>query len=332
MSRASRHIRRFAVALLIFVPLLSLSACGGAVIGLVAGGGIGGTGFSTGAIIAFGSVIVNGVEFQTGDNTIRRLLDVSDNNIAGLPDNEVFQVGMVVRVHHAAGDHTALRIDYQDDLEGPVANLDDAAGRFTVLGQPVAFDNATNLLIEPGAAFADNAIVEISGLYDADGLLRATFIKVEPAGSKTVFEIKGFVSDLDNQAQTFRLGPAPGVATVAVSYAGAELKDLPSSGPANGLYVEVKTPSSSGTLAAESVEGKNSVADDAPAEGEVSVEGFVADLTGNATSGFDFTLNGIRVHAAPGTSGIGAVVPNARVEAEGTVTNGILAAEKIEPK
>jgi hypothetical protein len=332
MSRARRLIRRFAAAMSLFLPLLSLSACGGgaAVVGLLAGGGIGGTGFSTGAIIAFGSVIVNGVEFQTNDNTIRRLLDDSPDNIPG-KDNEVFQEGMVVRVHYTAGDNTALRIDFQDDLEGPAANLDDAAGTFTVLGQPVAFDDTTNILVEPGAVFADNAIVEVSGLYDADGLMHATFIKVEPAGSKTVFEIKGFVSALDNQAKTFRLGPAAGSAAVTVSFAVAELKDLPS-GLDDGIFVEVKTQTPAGTLVADSVEGKSSVADDTPAEGEASVEGFVADLTGGAASGFDFTLNGIRVHAAPGTNGIDAVAPNVRVEAEGTVSNGILNAEKIEPK
>lgn len=330
MNRAMRHIRRFAATLLFSLPLLSLSGCGGAVVGLVAGGGIGGTGFTTGAIIAFGSVIVNGVEFQTNDNTIRKRLDDGPGDISGL-DNEVFHVGMVVRVHHAAGDNTALQIDFQDDLEGPVANLDDGAGTFTVLGQPVAFDNATNFLFEPGATFADNAVVEVSGLYDAAGLLHATFIKVEPAG-KTEFEIKGFVSGLDNQAQTFGLGPAPGVATVSVSYAGVQPGDLPAAGLANNLFVEVKTASVSSPLAATRVEVKNSIEDDAPAEGEVSVEGFVAGLTGSAGAGFDFTLNGIAVHVAPGTAGIGAVAPNARIEAEGTVSNGILTAIKLEPR
>jgi hypothetical protein len=330
MIRASAFIRRFPGALLLLAASLSLTGCGGAAVGLLAGGGIGGTGFSTGAIIAFGSVIVNGVEFQTGDNTIRRLLDDSPDNIPG-EDNEVFHQGMVVRVHYTAGDNTALRIDFRDDLEGPAANLDVAAGRFTVLGQPVAFDGSTNILVEPGAAFADNAIVEVSGLYGADGLLHATFIKVEPAGSKTVFEIKGFVSALDNQEKTFRLGPAAGSATVTVSFAVAELKDLPS-GLANGIFVEVKTPTPAGTLVADSVEGESSVADDAPADGEASVEGFVADLTGSAASGFDFTLNGVPVHVAPGTEGIGAVVPNALVEAKGTLVNRVLNAEKISPK
>jgi hypothetical protein len=311
----------------ILLSSLSLSACGGAA-ALFAGGGIGGTGFSTGAIIAFGSVIVNGVEFQTTDNTIRRLLDDSPNPVAGL-DNEVFRAGMIVRVRHAAGDNTALQIDYKDDLEGPVANVDDAAGTFTVLGQPVAFDDATNFLLEPGATLADNVVAEVSGLYDGDGLLHATFIKLELSG-KSEFEIKGFISNLDISLLTFDLGPIPGTATVAVSYAGAELRDLPF-GLANGLYVEVKTPSTSGILVASSVEDENSVADDAPDDGEVEVEGFVTNLSGSDPN-FTFLLNGVTVTTSLATAGRNNIAPNAHVEAEGTVSNGIFTADEIKSR
>ncbi len=320
--------RRAPAAAAILLASLSLSGCGGGAAALFAGGGIGGTGFSTGAIIAFGSVIVNGVEFQTNDNTVRRRLDVSPDNIQGL-DNEVFHVGMVVRVHHEAGDNTALRIDFQDDIEGPVANLNQAAGTFTVLGQPVAFNDNTNFLFGPGATLTDNAIVEISGLYDADGVLHATFVEVEPPGSKTVFEIKGFVSNLT--ASTFTIGPRPGAGTITVDYATALLKDLPPGGLADGLFVEVKTASTAGTLVASSVEGKISVADDAPDEGEAEVEGFVADLAGSPPD-LAFLLNGMPVRTNAATDGKQNVILNAHVEAMGTVSNGILTAEKIVPR
>lgn len=329
MKRAWAFIRRFTGALLLLAASLSQTGCGGAVVGLLAGGGIGGTGFSTGVLLAFGSVIVNGVEYQTDDNTIRRLLDDPTFDPTGLPDNAVFRVGMVVRVHYVAGDNDALQIDYQNDLEGPVANLDAGARTFTVLGQPVVFNDNTNFLVEPGAAFVDNAIVEISGLYGANGTLYATFIHVEPS-DKTLFEIKGFVSALDNQALTFGLGPAPGVATVTVSYAGADLSDLPS-GLANGLYVEVKTLSTSGTLVAESIEEETSIADDAPDEGEAEIEGFVANLAGSSPE-FTFLLNGVQVRTNAATRGLENVSLNAHVEAEGTLSNGVLIAEKIDSR
>lgn len=327
MKSAMAFLRRAPAAAAILLASLSLSGCGGGAAALFAGGGIGGTGFSTGAIIAFGSVIVNGVEFQTNDNTVRRRLDIGLENIPGA-DNEIFHVGMIVRVHHEAGDNTALRIDFQDDLEGPVAGLDDGAGTFTVLGQPVAFDNATNFLFVSGAAFADNAIVEVSGLYDSDGVLHATFIEVEPPGSKTEFEIKGYVSNLTTS--TFTIGPRPGAGTIAVDYATlpAEQKDLPPGGLANGLFVEVKTASTAGTLLATFVEGEIDVADDAPDAGEARIEGYVANLEGSFPD-FTFLLNGMTVRTNAATAGLPEVFPNAHVEAEGTVSNGILTAESI---
>jgi len=327
MKSAMAFLRRAPAAAAILLASLSLSGCGGGAAALFAGGGIGGTGFSTGAIIAFGSVFVNGVELETNDNTVRRRLDIGPENIPGA-DNEVFQVGMIVRVHHAAGDNTALRIDFQDDLEGPVAGLDDGAGTFTVLGQPVAFDNATNFLYDPGAILVENAIVEISGLYDADGVLHATFIEVEPPGSKTEFEIKGYVSNLT--ASTFTIGPGPGAGTITVDYTNEVLKDLPS-GLANGLFVEVKTASTAGTLVATSVEGEIDVADDAPAEGEAKIEGYVADLAGSPPD-FTFLLNGMSVRTSAATDGLQFVLPNAHVEAGGTVSNGIITADRIKSR
>jgi hypothetical protein len=329
MKSAMAFLRRAPAAAAILLASLSLSGCGGGAAALFAGGGIGGTGFSTGAIIAFGSVTVNGVKFETNDNTVRRRLDVSPDNIQGL-DNEVFRVGMVVRIHHEAGDNTALRIDFQDDLEGPVADLNSGAGTFTVLGQPVAFDNATNFLYDPGATLVENAIVEISGLYDADGLLHATFIEVEPPGSKTEFEIKGYVSNLT--ASTFTIGPMPGAGTITVDYATlpAQQKDLPL-GLANGLFVEVKTASTAGTLVATSVEGEIDVADDAPDEGDADIEGYVSDLAGSSPD-FTFLLNGMSVRTNAATEGLQFVLPNGHVEAEGAVSNGILTADSIKSR
>jgi len=324
MKSAMAFLRRAPAAAAILLASLSLSGCGGGAAALFAGGGIGGTGFSTGAIIAFGSVTVNGVKFETNDNTVRRRLDVGPENIPGA-DNEVFQVGMIVRVHYEAGDNTALRIDFQDDLEGPVAGLDDGAGTFTVLGQPVAFDNSTKFLFVSGATFVENAIVEVSGLYDAGGVLHATFIEVEPPGSKTTFEIKGYVSNLT--ASMFTIGPGPGAGTITVDYATAEIKDLPA-GLANGLFVEVKTASTAGTLLATSVEGEIDVADDAPDEGEAKIEGYVANLEGSPPE-FTFLLNGMSVRTNAATEGWQIVFPNAHVEAEGTVSNGILTADRI---
>ena len=59
-------ISKSILAILILTPLLIQTACnesGGG--GLLAGGGIGGTGISVGEISGFGSVIVNDIDFDT---------------------------------------------------------------------------------------------------------------------------------------------------------------------------------------------------------------------------------------------------------------------------
>lgn len=319
--------RMAAGILLSLLVSVALSACGGGT--MTAGGGVGGTGISVGSVTDFGSVFVNGVEFITDNNTRRRLLDISTENQSGT-DNVVFRRGMVVRVRHT-GDNNAVQIDFQDDLEGPVANFDNTAGTFSVLGQPVAFDNATNIFLEPGAAFANDNIVEVSGLYDADGNLRATFIKIEAPPAKTVFEIKGFVNNLNTLQQTFTIGPRPGTGTIVVNYASVppdQFKDLPT-GLANGLFVEVKTTSAAGPpIVATSVEGKTSVADEAATSTSVSLEGFVANLSAPSPP-FTFVIDGLTVSASAATPGVSNVEPNAHVQVEGIVTNGVLAAGKI---
>ena len=87
---------------LLLITCLGLSGCGGGGAGGVAdigGGGIGGTGISsTGTIDGFGSIFVNGVEYETGDSEV--LLD-------GQPASErrlrLGMVGTVRRPSNAGG-------------------------------------------------------------------------------------------------------------------------------------------------------------------------------------------------------------------------------------
>ncbi len=73
---------------LMTVFIAGLTACGGGT--QVAGGGIGGTGISQGSITAFGSVWVNGVEFDTSNASIlRNGSSVTQSDLA---------IGMVVTV------------------------------------------------------------------------------------------------------------------------------------------------------------------------------------------------------------------------------------------
>ena len=84
---------------------LTLAGCGGAggLASTSGGGGIGGTGLtSTGSIDGFGSIFVNGVEFETDES------DVSLDGLTSTQDK--LRLGMVVTVHGTVNaDGTALR-------------------------------------------------------------------------------------------------------------------------------------------------------------------------------------------------------------------------------
>lgn len=225
---ATNSMLRYAlIGAVLLAATALLAMCGG-------GSSPGPSGTTRGVITGFGSVIIDHrFEFQTSNLTQRMHLDDGPGDISGA-DNSVFRIGMVVTVHHGADDF-AEEIEFENDLEGPVAGLAGVAPNrsFTVLGQPIVTDNGT--FIE-GGAVDNGAIVEVSGLTDAaTGIIHATFIEVKTG--VTTFEIKGFASQ-DN-GSSFKLGQLPGLTTVTVNYSPSALHDV-TAGSVSG-FVEVKT-------------------------------------------------------------------------------------------
>ncbi len=193
----------------------SLAGCGGGGAGLggspAAGNGpSGGNEVSTvavGRIDAFGSVFVNGVEFETNKSTF----NVRGENPA---DQSSLSVGMVVRVkgvHDSNGHGEAHEIRYDAEIEGLVADVtsgnptskavsnatEDATKHFTVFGQEVIATATTVFKGVHGTAYSLGALangdhVEVSGDY-ADGVLIATFIERKDP-TDTVYEVRGTIS------------------------------------------------------------------------------------------------------------------------------------------
>lgn len=239
--------------------VLSITACGG--------GGGSSTGSTQtndasprtaqGIITGFGSVFVNGVEYEVDGRT--------SISVDGSPGHEdALGVGMLVTLtgtRNADGTTgTATSIVYADEMEGPVTatTLSNGAGTLTVLGQTVTVTADTVFESRlPGVtsldAIAVGNIVEVSGYAAAsDGSVIASRIEVKAPdrGSHSgEIEVKGIISGLDTTQKTFQLG------ALVVSYSDQTV--LPSGGPANGQYVEVKVTaaySGSGPLPAAVVE------------------------------------------------------------------------------
>ena len=179
------NLSNFVKQIFILSTVASLSACGGG----GGGGGGGGTPPSTtlsnGEITGFGSIFLNGVEFNTDSATFI----VDDVVLTGI-DTSLFNVGMRVKIEGTVNADgvtgTANSVEFDDLLEGPVNGVanQDADGlinTLTVLGIPVLVDkdgtSFLNTTYDELALTPDGMLLKISGFYDATNQLHAVYIE-----------------------------------------------------------------------------------------------------------------------------------------------------------
>ncbi|MGD9327109.1 MAG: DUF5666 domain-containing protein, partial [Desulfobacterales bacterium] len=178
--KSNRFKRSITILCSILLTVSCNSSGGGG--GKVAGGGIGGTGvISSGRVTAFGSVEVNGTEFDT-----RKAKVIVNGVKVGVGDDAVFdnlEIGMVVTVEGRIEDDESFvadRVIYSANVIGPVENISDidaTTKEIVVLGQTVIVNVVT--LFE-GTNFNDiteDDVVAVSGYFDDNGIIRATFLE-----------------------------------------------------------------------------------------------------------------------------------------------------------
>lgn len=323
--------------------LLIISGCnsgGGSLASL--GGGIGGTGVSYGPITAFGSVFVNGVEFDIKDALTNNQVLVDGQPVSSQSD---LGLGMVVAVtgtfnpDHRTG--TATKLEYYDDLQGVVQSVNASAGTFQLLNLTVetdiqtvfkgdsgfAVDPAKNLTVLGNLAQQGVLYVEVSGLWNPNGQLHATRVDVKKNFTGDS-EIRGPIEKLDANGQGTLL-----LRGIPVQYQGANLQVQ----MRNGLYVEAY---GSFDAAANTFTAKHIVSDEASVaskykslEGQkVEMQGLVANLD---TSAKTFTVSGVPMNYASAkieseTGNTFTLANGAQVEIKGTVTNGVLQVRRME--
>ncbi len=214
-----------------------LSSCGGGTLA-----GIEGTGTaqvaaaSSGPISRFGSIFVNGVEFDTTHASIS--IDGQSATASQLSVGDVVEVQGSIATGGTTG--TATTVGYRTEVQGPISAVDAAGSSVTVLGQTVQIGPQTSLGAEAGgtpsfASLVPGTLVEVSGYPAAGNAVAAT--RVEIQAQLTSYELTGVVSALD---------PATLQVVVngeTVDFSGAQFSGFPAGGGLQvGDRVQVEIP------------------------------------------------------------------------------------------
>ena len=300
----------------------------------MAGGGIGGTGvISSGRITAFGSVEVNGTNFDTSNakviiNGVK--VGVGDDAV---PDN--LELGMVVTVEGRMkddGSFVADRVIYSANVIGPVESISDidaTTKEIVVLGQTVIVNVVTLFEGTDFNAITEDDVVAVSGYVDDNGIIRATFLeKTGDITSILEFEVTGFVENLDTDLKTFMING------LIIAYSSIPDDDLPEGIPADDQFVEVQGELVAGELIATSI----ALGDELDGEDgdEVEIMGFVTEVI-SENDIIKFKIGNQEVHADSDPDVViyvdgdpSDITPGQLLSAEGSLEDGILVAVEIE--
>lgn len=314
--------------------IVSIAACGGG------GGGDDGGGVAppppppppatstdtvvVGTITGFGSIFVNGVEFDTSGASF-----TVDDNPGAESDLAVGQIVTVTGTLAEDGTTgTADQVRFDNQVEGAITSIDLAASQIVVLGQVIVIDGSTifdDRFADPSlAGLSVGDLVEVSGFPNADGAIVAS--RIEPMGAGGDLEVRGTVSNHDAAAATFTLN------SLVVDYSGATLEDFPSGAPADGDFVEVHgdTVGPNGELIATRVELEDDPFGGVGGDVKVEIEGLITRFA----SASDFDVAGRPVSTTANTTfengDAGDLALGVKVEAEGFVgDDGVLDAVKV---
>jgi hypothetical protein len=106
------------------------------------------------------------------------------------------------------GSGTALRIFYNEDVVGPAASvtvIDADTRKLVIMGQTIIIDKNTNFADTALLTVAAGNVLEVSGLLDDQGFLRAGYLK-KRADAYTLgseVQVRGKAAEVNAQLRTF---------------------------------------------------------------------------------------------------------------------------------
>lgn len=270
-----------------------------------------------GPISGFGSVIVNGMRFDT----VGARLSDDDGKSVSLQD---LSLGMTVSVNGTTNDTTARGTANSVSLvhgnTGPITAINTTGGTFTVQGVTVKTTAATAYKdVSAFSALVVGDVVEVYGAVQSDNTVMATLVDKE--GANYTNRLVGRISGLNTVAQTFQVG------AVVVNYAGASRSGV----LVNGAEVKVKAAQSpvNGVLTADTIRVSDGVS-----YGASVATGAYLKLKGVAeaapVNGL-VTVSGTRVNLSQAVyEGGTGIASGAFIEVKGAWDGSVLQAFKVE--
>ena len=295
--------------------------------------GIGGTGIVVGKITGFGSVHVNGGTFE---------IDTSEFDVDGdtSANQSNLALGMVitleVETENGVFTDNALKVVYDDEVEGPVAMVDPQVGTTKIVhvfGQSITIDETSTVF--DGTSFENIGneddpglldVIEVSGFRTSATDIIATYVRFDEDldPGNTEVELRGPIKNLAGTPpdETFMVD-----GTDISTNLSTEI-EVPGGVLVEDLYVEVKGKIQADlSVVADKIEYEDEDLDDDV--GDVSLQGVISGFTGIAN---DFFIDSQRVNASTAELEPSSLelANGLNVEVEGEVVSGTLIAEEVE--
>jgi hypothetical protein len=201
-----RHTRLVAVIGFVLILVGFIASCGPDQVAGIEGSGapVASDVTTSGRINGFGSIFIDGVEYDTSTAQIR-----IDDQPATEADLRVGHVVTLTGTLNAEGKKgTAKLVTLTSDVRGDVTSVDVVSNSFVVLGQTVKvtadtlFDESTQS--QDLAGLKSGLKVRVSGFTSAAGEVVASRVDAAPAAAADV-QVSGKVRNLDATAKSFRV-------------------------------------------------------------------------------------------------------------------------------
>ena len=198
MSIAFFHPTQVLRLVIVWLTVWFLFACGGGI--SVSGVGSGGSGIAEGSVTGFGSVIVNGVEYDDS-SAVSQSEDATGTQILSAA-----KLGQQVRISQSK-DGVAETIDILPQLRGPVTRLDAGSAYLQVMGQWVRVVSVSNTAgtatvldgYDAIGSIAQGDALEVHGVWSQDaskGLPVLVASRIEKVSGSYALLISGQVTSV----------------------------------------------------------------------------------------------------------------------------------------